>query len=413
MNASPSEAIRPGDKGLPVELVGQPLDDLVGRTTTDGTFPSPSIVVRNAAVDHNIATMAAYCREANVKLAPHGKTTMSSGLFRRQLDAGAWGITVATASQGRAAEAAGVRRILVANQIVDRGGLQWITAAADRGIDILLFVDSADGLDAIVQATTAGAGTTTNPVNVLLEVGVQGGRTGFRHTTEVLEQARRLSSDGGGTKHDARRPVLAGVAGYEGVVPDASGLDRYLESLARAFELLAQAGLFNPHRISGGQPVLTAGGSAHFDRVAAVLGRCRDRNPDINPTVVLRSGCYVTHDHGLYQSVSPLDLQPALEVRAVVQSRPEPTLALLNVGRRDVSHDAGLPVVLPPAPEHWRIERLMDQHAFVTVREDDKITVGQTVPLGISHPCTTFDKWRVLPVVDEHDVIVDVLTTTF
>lgn len=410
-----SPAIRIGDKGLPPATAGQPLTSLIGRSLHDGSFPSPGAIVRQDALTHNIQTMADYCDRHKVELAPHGKTTMSPSLFRRQLAAGAWGITVATPSQGQVAEAAGARRIVVANQVVDPAGLQWLAAAAARGIEVAVFVDSAPGLDRLVHAVAARGGG-RRPVNVLIEVGGDGGRTGFRDLDGAFQMAGRVRT------HNA--VTLAGVGGYEGVYEPGPDLDRYLSRMCLLFDRLVEAEMFTPGQIMGGQPILTAGGSAYFDQVVEVLGGCRRRHldsrvvgspigPTVEPVVVLRSGCYVTHDHGLYQAVSPLNLRPALEVRAVVQSRPEPTLALLNVGRRDLSFDSGLPVVLAPSPPHWRVERLMDQHAFVAVNGDDAIQIGQSVALGISHPCTTFDKWRVLPVVDNDDVIVDMLTTMF
>ncbi len=407
--ASAFEQFLPGDKGVPDDLVGCPVGDMIGRFVDDGTFPSPSVVVRDEAVANNISTMARFCRDNDVELAPHGKTTMSSGLFRRQLDAGAWGITVANAVQGRAAVATGARRVLVANQIVESAGADWLfDAAVDT--DTVVFVDSFVGLEVLQAAAGRVDSTgTTKPVQVLIEVGALGGRTGFRQRDEAIEVGRRIADSAG--------LVLAGVAGYEGVIETGPAMTGFLQTMADVFSRMAEQNLFVPETITGGRPILTAGGSAYFDQVVDVLGVCRNAHPDLEPVVVLRSGCYVTHDHGLYAEVSPTGLQPrlrpALEVRALVQSRPEPTLALLNIGRRDVSHDAGLPIVLPPSPASWKITRLMDQHAFMTVGADDPIEPGHPLTLGISHPCTTFDKWRVLPVVDEANSVVDVLTTQF
>ncbi len=405
---SEADIVQPGDKGLPDDLVGRALTDLIGRSVDDGTFPSPTVIVRQEALNHNIATMAQFCRDHGVELAPHGKTTMSEGLFQRQLAAGAWGITVAHAAQGRAAAAMGVERILLANQVVDPAGLAWLITCASTA-DVLIFVDSESGLERLQKAVADSADKPARPIQVLVEVGAVGARTGFRQADQALDVARRIAG--------SADLVLAGVAGYEGVIEAGDAMNRYLHQLTDLFDQLAELKLFDPGAITGGRPILTAGGSAYFDRVVDVLGSCRDRHPDLSPAVVLRSGCYVTHDHGMYARLSPTKLQPplqpALEVRAVVQSRPDPTLALVNVGRRDVSEDVGLPVVLPPNPGHWTFHRLMDQHGFMSVDPDDDIVIGQPVALGISHPCTTFDKWRIMPVVDSNGIVVDVLTTSF
>ncbi len=168
---------------------------------------------------------------------------------------------------------------------------------------------------------------------------------------------------------------------------------------------------------------MTAGGSAYFDVVVDVLGR----HPGWK--LVLRSGCYVTHDHGLYSRIAPSArkapgvpvLAPALEAWATVLSRPEPGTAVLGIGRRDISFDAGNPVVLRGRaaagadldPGGSVVIRLFDQHTVLSVPAGSRLAPGDEVCLGISHPCTTFDKWRWIPVLDAGDRITDVIRTFF
>jgi D-serine dehydratase len=149
---------------------------------------------------------------------------------------------------------------------------------------------------------------------------------------------------------------------------------------------------------------------------------------------LLRSGCYVSHDHGHYRRLVHRvaarcgcadELQPALEVWTTVQSVPEPGLALLTGGRRDLSFDIELPRPLAlsragrllPLPEDgsWRIRGLNDQHAHLCVDGAAALQprVGDLVALGISHPCTTFDKWHWMPVVDADYRVVDAVTIHF
>ena len=150
-------------------------------------------------------------------------------------------------------------------------------------------------------------------------------------------------------------------------------------------------------------------------------------------TVILRSGGYLFHDHGLYRKVTPAArgvagapvLKPALELWAQVVSRPEPGLALLSAGRRDAGFDAGLPVPLraiqPSAASHGggatdlpgEITELNDQHAYLRLDPGTALAPGDLVVLGISHPCTTLDKWRLIPVLDDTDRITDVVHTFF
>ena len=154
-------------------------------------------------------------------------------------------------------------------------------------------------------------------------------------------------------------------------------------------------------------------------------------------TVILRSGAYVTHDHGYYGTVSPAHrpasleaadapvLRPALELWAQVLSRPEPGLALLGAGRRDAGFDKGLPVPLRAVRRgvasevsvlrevRGEVTELNDQHAYLRLDEGTALAPGDLVCLGISHPCTTLDKWRVIPVVSEDDRVTDTVHAFF
>ena len=202
---------------------------------------------------------------------------------------------------------------------------------------------------------------------------------------------------------------------------DRSAVRRYLDNLAEAFDTVATLGLID----NTTAPVLSAGGSACFDDVVNILNPIANRH---DAELVLRSGCYVGHDSGLYDLLSPLRdhptlpaLQPALEAIAQVTSRPEPTVALVDLGKRDVSFDEGLPLPLwrydgdrrRPVPPTWQTTRIMDQHLFLAVEVHDEVAVGDLIAFGISHPCTTFDKWRYIPEIDDHGTIIDVLTTEF
>jgi D-serine dehydratase len=148
---------------------------------------------------------------------------------------------------------------------------------------------------------------------------------------------------------------------------------------------------------------------------------------------VLRSGCYITHDHGKYARFLQLleqregldaSLRPALEVWTHVQSVPEPGLALLTCGRRDISYDLEMPRPVRyarrgerrsgPTPAGWFISALNDQHAYMRFDAAGVTpSVGDRVALGISHPCTTFDKWRWMALVDDDGVITGAISTRF
>jgi len=388
----------------------------------DGRCPLPLAVIRRDALVHNLAWMQRLVDEAGIGFAPHGKTTMSPQLFNQQLLAGAWGITFANVQQLGVGVAAGVRRAVIANQVLqaaDLGTLAALLKKEPAGLRAPFLVDSAEQIAQIEQAGTGVA------FEVLVELGLPGGRTGVRDDEAALDLARRVRA--------SPALKLAGIELYEGLWATGDDeADRALVAgligrLRRLVEACEAERLFEVPR-----PILSAGGSAVFDLVAQGLaGIIADRPLQ----ALLRSGCYVTHDDGAYrryvQTVNrrlgcsdASGLHAALEVWAVVQSCPEPGLAILGVGKRDVSTDWGLPVALKlcpagsreprPAPPEWVIDKLNDQHAYLRLNGAGAgLQVGDRVALGISHPCTTFDKWRWMAVVDERYAIVDAITTAF
>src|ERR1051326_7357186 len=132
------------DRWVPPDVDALPLDQVAGRcwnALSDLLFPV--LVLRDDALEHNLAEMAAFCRQSGVDLAPHGKTTMSPQLIRRQLHAGAWGVTAASPAQARLFRAFGVHRVLIANQVVDPHGVRWLAGelAADPEAWLCCLVD--------------------------------------------------------------------------------------------------------------------------------------------------------------------------------------------------------------------------------------------------------------------------------
>jgi D-serine dehydratase len=385
-----------------------------------GDLPLPLAVIRRERLTHNLRWLQAYADREGVRLAPHGKTTLSPQLLRAQLDHGAWGLTFATVTQARVGIEAGARNILIANQVMqpaDLGGIERLRRDFP-GLRIVFLLDSP------AQLALLEAAAPTAPFEVLLELGFAGGRTGCRTHDEALALAR------GARRSGAVR--LAGIECYEGLAAsgdedtDRASTRSLMDRVAEVARQCEAEGLFEADEV-----IVSAGGSAVFDLV--VPGLKVPLNGRVLP--LLRSGCYVTHDDGAYRRwVSGVNrrlgctddqgLRAAIEVWAAVQSLPEPGLAVLTVGKRDISHDLGLPVPLAwcrlgsrapaPAPGTWSVSGLNDQHAYLRLGGDDAgLAVGDRVALGISHPCTTFDKWRWMPVVDEQRNVVDAIVTWF
>ena len=130
----------------------------------------PVAVLSQSRLEHNLAWMQRFVGEYGVKLAPHGKTTMAPRLFQRQLEGGAWGITLATAHQTRVAYAHGVRRVLMANQLVGKRNMAILAELlADPSFEFFCLVDAADQVDQLA----AFFGKAGHPIQVLIELGVR------------------------------------------------------------------------------------------------------------------------------------------------------------------------------------------------------------------------------------------------
>ncbi|MGI4984223.1 MAG: amino acid deaminase [Janthinobacterium lividum] len=435
----------------------------------------PVAVLRESRIEHNLRWMQTFIDRYGVKLAPHGKTTMSPALFQRQLAHGAWGITLATAPQVAAAFAHGIRRVLMANQLVGRANMAIIAdlqardeasrrqsgpdanadaksdADSDAGLnagsnagsnpafDFCCIVDSAANVDAL-GAYFLSRG---QRLKVLIEYGVMGGRTGVRDDAQeahVLAAIRRWPDS----------LALVGVELYEGVLREEAEIRAFLARVRGCAQRIADARGFAVRR-----PILSGAGSAWYDVVAEEF-TAGDASRQFD--VILRPGCYLTHDVGIYrqaneriQADNPVaremrrSLLPALQVWAYVQSVPEPGRAIIALGKRDAAFDAGFPTaslhyrpltgqpaaapegapragsdagsaaVAPPAPvpSGWEITTMFDQHAFLSMPADTDLQVGDMIGFEISHPCLTFDKWRNLLLVDDAYRVTGAVATFF
>lgn len=404
----------PDAPGVTVGTVG-----LQGWNALDGDLFLPVMLLKEEAVQHNIDLMARYCADHRVSLAPHAKTPISPQIAQRQLDAGAWGITTANVHQTRVFRHVGVNTIILANEVLFRPDLRWISEQldADPSFRFACLVDSPVGAE-VMSRILAEIGP-ARQVPVLVEMGTPGGRAGVRSIEEGIAVAEAVN----------RSPYLelVGVEGYEGAVHGEgledllSNIDRYVESIRVLTESIGEMGLF----ARGEEVLVTAGGSKFFDRVVEILTR-----PWTFPVrVVVRSGAYVGHDADMYDAQSALGarggleerLQPAMELWGVVLSRPESRLAIVGFGKRDAPYDIHLPI------PQWRkrgsqftevrgqasVVSLNDQHAFVELDEGADLEVGDLLGCWISHPCTAFERWRLLPLVGPDYTVTGAIETFF
>lgn len=420
-------------KGFPFALGKLSLPELraAGLAFPTAGFVTPIATLRASALTTNLAAMARYTNSSGVSHAPHGKTTMAPQVFDAQLAVGAWGITFATPWQARVGREFGLQHALIANEVTDPEALRWMSESMQQqGGLIVSYVDDVRALHLAQRVLEESSATVSLPV--LIELGINGARTGVRSIESAVELAREVAAS---PHHD-----LVGVAGWEGSYghsTDAGVLAEVRGYLASLRELAARIDaeeLFDSDTV-----ILTAGGSAYFDLVVDVLAGPLASGRTV--LTIIRSGAVVSHDEGNYGEVSPFRrrgeltqisggaLVTAIEVWARVLSRPESNLVLIDAGKRDVPYDSQLPSVLRSyrggasvkdglAAElldttEWRFFKTNDQHGFLNVPETADVEPGDLIVLGITHPCTLFDKWRALPVLDDGDIITDVIHTFF
>ncbi|MGW7645926.1 amino acid deaminase [Streptomyces bobili] len=403
-------------KGLPPDADGLTVGELAAqrRNLFTGGFSTPVLALSAERLDHNLRLMETYATRHGLAFAPHGKTSMAPRLFRRQIEHGAWGITLAVPHQVRVARAYGVRRVFLANELVDPAALRWTAAelAVDPGFSFVCYVDSVRGVE-LMDAALRGA---ARPLDVVVELAAgEGARTGVRTEEECAAVADAVAA--------APALRLVGVAGYEGEVPgaDPERVHAWLRRLVALAVDFDKAGRF----AGVDEIIVSAGGSAWFDAVADVFAGI----PELSLPVLklLRSGAYVSHDDGHYRRITPFNrvpgegaLEPAFRLWAQVVSRPSAEQAFVNAGKRDAAYDLDLPFA--QAVRRDGVERvaagievsaLSDQHAWLRTAPDADLEVGDWVGLGLSHPCTSFDKWQLIPLAEADGTVVDYIRTFF
>lgn len=377
----------------------------------------PAAVIKKGALENNIQWMQRYADTRGVSLAPHGKTTMTPWIFQQQQQAGAWAVGVGSAWQASMAMVSGIKRVLMVNQLVGKANMQLVSQLKTQypDVDYLCCVDS------LANAKTLSAFFCANNqrLDILIELGVPGGRCGCRTTEQAQALAEEISTLPG--------LRIRGLELYEGVLHGENPQPKVEALLDDAAALACQL-----EQYVDGEFILTGAGSVWYDVVCNVWLTAQK---PANCRIVIRPGCYITHDAGIYQQAQDElmardkvacdlggDLVSALELVAMVQSVPESDRAIVNFGKRDSAFDAGLPQ--PVA--HYRAGKsrelaantiettgIMDQHAMLKLKPGADVQVGDILVFSTSHPCLTFDKWKALLLVDEQYNVLETLETAF
>jgi len=411
-------------RGLPLSRSSFSVSEIeaLGWNALNGDLLTPLLVLKESALAHNIELMSEFCRENNVLHAPHAKTPMSPQLAWQLVDAGSWGTTVATIDQVRVMRKYGPNRLFLANQLVERQALRWIASEhdSDPEFDFFCLVDSDDGVE--LMDSVLKQARLSRPLKVLIEVGMPGGRGGCRDIEAVARTAEAIAK--------SETMTLVGVEIYEAMAAKGNTLAEKINAVDEALAFARQSFEFvrQNQLIARSGQILSAGGSLYFDRVVAAFEHYR---PDPEVSIVLRGGCVVTHEIGDNDHVSPLagrsvesnTLKQALELWALVISRPEKGLAVLNFGKRDAPFDKGKPVAfsvrsyegdIRELTEPLTIRSINDHHTVIeTGPAHGDLAVGDLVGFHVAHPCTAFDKWRLVPVVDDTYTVTDGIVTFF
>ncbi len=323
---------------------------------------TPCLLVDEAAMTANIAGMADFCARNGVSLRPHTKTHKCAELARRQLAAGAIGLTCAKVGEAEALTDAGIQAdLLIANEVVGSTKVDRLARLASR-TRLTVGVDNAANVAAL-GATASRAGVT---VGVLIDVDTGMKRCGVAPTdAPVLAQVV------------ARTPGLRfrGIMGYEGHTVFITDRQQREAATRAAMAMLLEA---RDRIVASGLDVevVSAAGSGTYDITGTISG-----------VTEMQAGSYILMDTR-YRGVG-LPFACALTVLATVISRPVPERAVLDVGMKGITPEFGLPEVVgwPGA----KVARLSEEHAILTLEPDSAVLPGAHVELIPSHGCTTIN----------------------
>jgi len=397
------DSINAYEKGLPAKAKKSQQYDL-----RKGEVSLPCATLIQDAIKHNVKWMQDFANQCGVLLAPHGKTSLTPEILKMQVDAGAWGIAVANIQQALVAKNAGAKHVLIANQLVGEANFE-LASKLMEDIELYVCVDSIPN----VRALNSFFESHSRSLNVLLEIGVTGGRSGVRHKKDVHQLVAEIQS--------SDNLSFQGLEFYEGVIHgenEEEAIRQFIDNTCDIFIQLCSMSVFDTNN-----PIITGAGSAWYDLVIEAF-----QNITINSRKIIRPGCYVSHDKGIYQVAQDnvlkrieksnsfnvniqSDLKSAIEVWAYAQSCPEKNLIIVNLGKRDVAFDTDLPSLERVYRNGQQIDvevssiktiDIMDQHLFLKVNDDCQIDVGDTLVFSTSHPCITFDKWRFIAICENN-----------
>ncbi|MTW18955.1 DSD1 family PLP-dependent enzyme [Rhodoplanes serenus] len=349
--------------------------------------PTPALVLDRDALDHNIALMAAACREAGVALRPHAKTHKCSRIAARQIAAGACGIACATLDEAEVMVAAGLPGVLITSPVVGAGKPERLARLAARAPDLLVVADHPDTVAALDRAVAA-AGVR---LGVLVDADIGHHRTGVAGPAEAVALARAI----------AARPALrfAGVQGYAGHIQHIGNVDARRSAAAAAAGQLAA--VVTALTAAGLRPAIVTGAGTGTHRFDAA-----------GPFTELQAGSYTVMDaeYGAvdYAAGEPWPFRPALAVAVTVVSANVPGQVTTDGGTKAFALNGPLPRIAdgPLAGAAYAFRG--DEHGCVTLPTGAATPPPGTVLTGtVPHCDPTIAHYDAVHVV-QGDRLVDV-----
>lgn len=330
---------------------------------------TPALLLRMDAVEGNIAKMAAFFADKPCKLRPHVKTHKLPLIARKQIEAGAVGLTCATLTEAEIFLAAGCGNILVANEIVGEAKLARM-ARLSRDCDLTVCVDDYENACDISRAAEKFG----SMPGVLIEVNVGFNRCGVPPGGAALALGRQVAA--------LQHVRFRGLMGYEGGFYDCGAGE--MEHLCRRSNrlLVETRDLFE----ANGLPVeLVSAGGTHTYRVTGTYPGITD----------IQAGAYATMD--ARGAARGMEFAPSIAVLATVISRSEKTRAIIDAGTKSLSVDAGMPVA---DEKGLFLYKLNEEHGYLKVEGPGaNVAIGDKIEIIPWHGATTiplFDRYHVI-----------------
>jgi D-serine deaminase-like pyridoxal phosphate-dependent protein len=366
----------------------------IGEVKSRRLIATPALLCDLALLVSNIEVMASTARAAGVALRPHMKSHKSAYIAKRQLDAGAVGLSFAKLGEAEIvverlmAEDGRRISVLLTSPLVGRHSAERAAALATT-CDLLVVVDHTDGVDELEAAALAY----DTDVSVLCDVDVGLGRTGVTGAPEALAVAERVAV--------ATRLLFKGVQGYGGHLQHIAGREHRREATIESTKRLSivvdalEASGFNVTIRSGGGT-----GTLGLDVENGVLNE-------------LQPGSYVFMDRQYREALGD-DTEgrfaQSLTLVTTVISANHGNYVTVDAGLKAMATDAGTPVVV--GHEGTATYQFFgDEHGMVTNTTHHSFHRGERLELVPPHCDPTVDRYDVIWLIQD-DIIVDVLDVT-